>query len=61
MLIREVMVIAQAITDLRKGLALDTVLCPLHESGCEGSEARTRVSYSIYELKNYSEVSIVYI
>ena len=37
------------------------VLHPLHESGhwvSEASgEARTGVSYSIYELKNYSEVS----
>ena len=44
---------------------MDTVLCPLHESGRWVSEvsreARTGVSYSIYELKNYSEVSTTYI
>ena len=44
---------------------LDTVLHPLHELGCRVSEAsgeaRTGVSYLIYELKNYSEVSTTYI
>ena len=40
---------------------MDAVLRPLHELGHEGSEARTGVSYSIYELENYSEVSTVYI
>ena len=43
---------------------LDAVLRPLHESGrgvSEASgEARTGVSYSIYELKNYSKVSTTY-
>ena len=53
MLVREVMVIVQAITDLQRGLALDAVLHPLHKSGHEGSEARMEVSYSIYELENY--------
>ena len=46
-------------------LALDMILCPLHESGCGVSEAsgevRAGVSYLIYELENYSEVSTVYI
>ena len=49
----------------RGDLALDAVLRPLHESGrwvSEASgEARMGVSYSIYELKNYSEVSTAYI
>ena len=44
---------------------LDVVLRPLHESGRGVSEAsgevKTGVSYSIYELKNYSEVSTTYI
>ena len=44
---------------------LDAILRPLHESGRWGSEVsgetRTGVSYSIYELKNYSEVSTTYI
>ena len=44
---------------------LDAVLCPLHESGHwfseTSGEARVGVSYSIYELKNYSEVSTTYI
>ena len=44
---------------------LDVVLRPLHELGRWGSEAsgetRTGVSYSIYELKNYSEVCTTYI
>ena len=44
---------------------LDIVLCPLHESGCGVSEAsgevKMGVSYSIYELKNYSKVSTTYI
>ena len=44
---------------------MDAVLRPLHESGrwvSEASrEARTGVFYSIYELKNYSEVSTAYI
>ena len=41
------------------------ILHPLHESGCGVSEvsgeARMGVSFSIYELENYSEVSTVYI
>ena len=44
---------------------LDTVLRPLHELGRWGSEAsgetRAGVSYSIYELTNYSEVCTTYI
>ena len=44
---------------------LDAVLHPLYESGHWGSEAsgemRMGVSYSIYELKNYSKVSTTYI
>ena len=40
---------------------MDTVLHPLHKSGHEGSEAKMGVSYSIYKLENYSEVSTVYI
>ena len=44
---------------------MDAVLRPLHELGRWVSEAsrgaRTGVSYSIYELKNYSEVSTAYI
>ena len=46
-------------------MALGTVLRPLHKSGREvseaGGETRTGVSYSIYELKSYNEVSTVYI
>ena len=46
-------------------MALDAVLRPLHESGREVSEAsgrrETGVSYSIYELKSYDEISTVYI
>ena len=61
MLVRGVMVIVRAITNLRRGLASDMVLHPLHELGCEGSEARMGVSYSIYKLENYSKVSTVYI
>ena len=44
---------------------MDAVLHPLHELGRWVSEvsgeARMGVSYSIYELKNYSEVSTAYI
>ena len=44
---------------------LDAVLRPLHELGRWGSEAsgetRAGVSYSIYELTNYSEVCTTYI
>ena len=44
---------------------LDTVLRPLHELGRWGSEAsgetRAGVSYSIYELMNYSKVCTTYI
>ena len=44
---------------------LDVVLHPLHKSGHGVSEvsgeARTGVSYSIYELENYSEVYTTYI
>ena len=40
---------------------LDAVLRPLHKLGRWGSEARVGVSYSIYELKNYKEVSTTYI
>ena len=44
---------------------LDAVLHPLHKLGRWVLEvsggARTGVSYSIYELKNYSEVSTTYI
>ena len=44
---------------------MDTILCPLHELGHGFSEAsgdaRTGVSYSIYELENYREVYTVYI
>ena len=40
---------------------LDAVLRPLHELGRWGSEARVGVSYSIYKLKNYREVSTTYI
>ena len=44
---------------------LDVVLRPLHELGHWGSEAsgetRVGVSYSIYELTNYSEVCTTYI
>ena len=44
---------------------MDAILRPLHELGHEFSEAsgevRMGVSYSIYELENYSEVYTVYI
>ena len=44
---------------------LDAVLRPLHESGRGVSEAsgevKMGVSYSIYKLKNYSEVCTTYI
>ena len=44
---------------------LDTVLRPLHKLGRWGSEASEEtgagVSYSIYELTNYSEVCTMYI
>ena len=44
---------------------MDVVLRPLHESGRWFSEmsgeVRVGVSYSIYELKNYSEVCTTYI
>ena len=40
---------------------MDAVLRPLHKLGRWGSEARVGVSYSIYELKNYREVSTTYI
>ena len=50
------MAIMRVITNLQERLALDTVLCPLHESGHEGSEesgeVRKGVSYLIYKLKN---------
>ena len=44
---------------------MDAVLRPLHESGHwlseMSGEARVGVSYSIYELKSYDEISTVYI
>ena len=47
------------------GCGLASLARPLHESGrgvSEASgEAKTGVSYLIYELKNYSEVSTTYI
>ena len=59
------MVITRAITDQQRGLGLGCGLASLARVSHWVSEvsggARVGVSYSIYKLKNYSEVSTAYI
>ena len=64
---RGVMAIMRVITDPWVRLALDAVLHPLHGSMSRAMRFQRRVerqkgvSYLIYKLKNYSEVSTTYI